>query len=131
MDGEIGKLVDMIESDGADTPLDAIAAISKRFGDIEGASKIKSEVSKARSAIKAKKPNPEKAIKALDKAQELYDEQKAWRTEATATLAQPIAEYEQTIRSTIGIRQQSKLTKKQALYVARCDAGHRDISLNF
>ena len=131
MDGEIGKLVDMIESDGADTSLDAIAAISKRFGDIEGASKIKSEVSKARSAIKAKKPNPEKAIKALDKAQELYDEQKAWRTEATATLAQPIAEYEQTIRSTIGIRQQSKLTKKQALYVARCDAGHRDISLNF
>ena len=131
MAGEIGNLKALIESNGVDAPLDTIAAVSKKFGNIEGASKIKSEVSKARKAIKAKKPNPEKAIKALDKAQKLYDEQKGWRTEATATLAQPIAEYEQSLRSTIGIRQQSQLTKKQALFVARCDAGHRDISLNF
>jgi len=131
MADEIGKLKGMIESDGVDSSLDDIAAVSARFGIIEGASKIKSEVAKARRALKAKKPNAEKAIKALDKAQELYDEQKDWRAAATAKLAQPIADYEQTIRSTVGIRQQSKLTKKQALYVARCDAGHRDISLNF
>jgi len=131
MAGEIGKLRDMVETDGVGAPLDTIAAVSKQFGNIEGASKIKSEVSKARKALKAKKPNPEKAIKALDKAQKLYDEQKGWRSAATAALAQPIAEYEQSIRSSIGIRQQSKLTKSQALFVARCDAGHRDISLNF
>lgn len=128
---EIGKLKEMVESQGLETPLDTIALVSKQFGNIEGASKIKSEVSKARKALRAKKPNVEKAIKALDKAQALYDEQKDWRSAANATLAQPIAEYEQSIRSTIGIRQQSKLTKKQALFVARCDAGHRDISLNF
>ena len=54
-----------------------------------------------------------------------------WRTEADNSLAAPVAEYEEAIRSTIGIRQQSRLSKDQALYVAACDADHRDISLNF
>ncbi len=131
MASEIGKLRALVETSGVDAPLDTFAAISKQFGNIEGASKIKSEVSKARKALKAKKPNPDKALKALDKAQKLYDEQKDWRREATTALAQPIATYEESIRSSIGIRQQSKLTRKQALFVAKCDAGHRDISLNF
>jgi len=54
-----------------------------------------------------------------------------WREKAQTAIGPQLAEYEQTIRSTIGIRQQSNLSKDQALYVAACDAGHRDISLNF
>jgi tripartite ATP-independent transporter DctM subunit len=131
MENEISTLKALVESEGLDTPLETIAAVSKQFGEIEGASKIKSEVAKARKALRAKKPDAEKALKALDKAQSLYDEQKEWRQAAVQSLSQPIAEYEQSIRSNIGIRQQSKLSKEQALYVAKCDAGHRDISLNF
>ena len=35
------------------------------------------------------------------------------------------------MRETIGIRDQAKLTKEQALFVAKCQANHRDVSLNF
>jgi len=64
-------------------------------------------------------------------AQQEYDEQMQWRGAAESEIASSIAQYESTIRTTIGARQQSKLSREQALYVAACDAGHRDISLNF
>ena len=39
--------------------------------------------------------------------------------------------YEQAIRGTIGLRLQKRLAKTEALYVAACTSGHRDISLHF
>ena len=35
------------------------------------------------------------------------------------------------IKNNIGLRLQSRLTKEQAKFVARCNSIHRDISLNF
>jgi len=35
------------------------------------------------------------------------------------------------ITETLGARQQQRLSRDQALYVAACDAAHRDLSLNF
>jgi tripartite ATP-independent transporter DctM subunit len=131
LDSEIAKLVDHVESNPPEASIDLLADASKLFGDVRGASKIKSEISRARKALRSKKPSVEKALTALAKAQNEYDEQMVWRAQAAAELAQPVAEYESAIRSTIGVRQQSKLTRDQALYVASCDAGHRDISLNF
>jgi len=90
---------------------------------VEGASKIKSQISKARKALKAKKPNAEKATKTLAAAEEEYLSELQWREQAQAAIGTEIATYEETIRSTIGIRQQQKLSKDQALYVASCDAG--------
>jgi len=107
-----------------------VKELSDQFREIEGASKIKSHLSKARRALKAKTPKKEKALKELDKAITLYGEQKAWRAQATALLS-PLASYEETIRSTIGIRQQKRMTHEQALYVAACNSGNRDVSLNF
>ena len=34
-------------------------------------------------------------------------------------------------KNNIGLRRQSKLTKEQAKFVARCNSVHRDVSLNF
>jgi len=129
--GEFETLQNLISNSGGDAVIDELAASAKRFGEVEGASKIKSEISKARKALRAKKPDPAKAAEALVKAQQEYDSELDWRNNAQASVGTQIAEYEKTIRSTIGIRQQSKLEKDQALYVAACDADHRDISLNF
>ncbi len=129
--GEFQMLNELIVNASAEDVIDELAASSKRFGKVEGASKIKSHIAKARKALKAKKPKPEKAIDALEKAQQEYQSEIQWREKAQAAFGSQIAEYEETIRGTIGVRQQSKLTKDQALYVAACDAGHRDISLNF
>ncbi|OED39050.1 C4-dicarboxylate ABC transporter permease [Chromatiales bacterium (ex Bugula neritina AB1)] len=108
-----------------------IAALAKKFGQVEGASKIKSAVSKARSALKAKKPNKKKAIKSVGKAIAAFEKELAWRIPAKETLNASLKIYQQAISGSIGIRQQSKLSREQALFVARCSAEHRDISLNF
>ena len=131
MGGEFQVLRDMINNGDAETTIDELAASSKRFGDIEGASDIKSHISDARKALRAKNPSVEKAIEALDDAEEEFQSEISWREQATEAIGPQIADYENMISSNIGIRQQSKLTKKQALGVAACDAGHRDISLNF
>lgn len=131
LEGSIQALRTQIENSEPAEGIPAIEALSAQFSDVDGASKIKSGLSKARRALKAKKPSLEKALKQLDAAQQEYDEQMVWRSRAETDIAPAIASYEQTIRGTIGARQQSRLTREQALHVAACDAGHRDISLNF
>ncbi|WP_162652012.1 TRAP transporter large permease subunit [Lentilitoribacter sp. Alg239-R112] len=119
---EDNQPVDMVEP---------LAALAKKFGDVAGADKVKSAISKARRAIKARKPNKEKALKEIAKAVKLYDEQIEWRKAGVTNILPKLGEYEQSIRHNIGIRQQPKLTREQALSVAGCLSDHRDISLNF
>ena len=42
-----------------------------------------------------------------------------------------IKSFDNSIKNTIGLRLQEKLTKEQAKYVAACKSKHKDISLNF
>ena len=67
----------------------------------------------------------------MDKAIQLYEEQKIWREQASDVLLPAMTSYESMIRNTIGIRQQKRLTHEQALYVAGCNSGNQDVSLNF
>ncbi len=120
-----------IETEEPMSLLEPIKALSAEFNDIEGASKIKSAVSKARSSLRKKKPNQEAALESMDKAIALLAEEKEWRVKAQAELGDQLSEYEQSIAGSIGIRQQDRLTRDQALYVAGCNAHHRDLSLNF
>ena len=60
-----------------------------------------------------------------------YDAQLVWRKRAVVELLPGLQQYDATIRDTIGLRQQPRLPREQALFVAACNAGHRDISLNF
>ncbi|MFK7856454.1 MAG: TRAP transporter large permease subunit [Granulosicoccus sp.] len=120
----------MATNEAADL-LDPLQELSSQFGDIDGASKIKSAVSKARSALKKKKPNPESAMKSMDKAMVEYEKEMQWRNEAEPALSTALADYEKQMRGSIGIRQQDKLDREQALFVAACSSNHRDISLNF
>ncbi|MGY9053604.1 MAG: C4-dicarboxylate ABC transporter permease, partial [Rhodobacterales bacterium] len=92
---------------------------------------IKSAISKARRALKSRTPNKEKAQKELDKAISAYQKQEEWRTRGETYILPKLSKYESTMRKTIGIRDQAKLTKKQALFVAKCQSGYRDVSLNF
>ena len=57
--------------------------------------------------------------------------QVAWRTAAEAALVSELNAYLAAIADTLGSRQQAKLTRDQALFIAGCNAVHRDISLNF
>jgi hypothetical protein len=111
--------------------IDRIEAVEKAFSEVAGTKETKGLLAKARRALKGKTPNPEEAAQFLSDAAAAYDKDLAWRKRADAGLKNGLAQYDAAIRDTIGLRGQSRLPREQALFVASCSAGHKDISLSF
>ncbi|MEM6423183.1 MAG: C4-dicarboxylate ABC transporter permease, partial [Pseudomonadota bacterium] len=106
--------------------------VESLIGEVEGARDIRSGVSGARRDIDDDTPNYEDADGEMAEALEAFEREVAWRTQAVeAGLPAALAEYQAAISDTIGLRQQPRLPQRQALFVASCSSGHRDISLNF
>ena len=120
-----------IMSTPEDEAQELVNELSKVFGKVEGADDVKKALGKARKALKSKTPDREKALEAYDDAVAAYEAQLAWRAEADAKLRSGLNTYLDGIRDTLGIRQQARFTRDQALEMASCTAYHRDISLNF
>lgn len=108
-----------------------LADLSRAFNKVAGAGAIKSAISKARRAVKSNTPNKEKAQKQLDKAISLYLDQVEWRAKAEADIAPGLVVYTESLQTTLGLKNQNKFTREQALFVASCVSDHRDVSLNF
>jgi len=111
--------------------IEAIQAVESQFSGVAGASPIKSNISKARRALRGKKYDPEQAHKELAKALDIFAKEMAWRTKARDLLSTGLKEYDEAIKETIGLRSQERLTDDQAGDIASCLSIHRDISLNF
>ncbi|MBL4750781.1 MAG: TRAP transporter large permease subunit [Amylibacter sp.] len=115
-------------------PADAVEQLkqlARKFSSVSGAGDIKSAISKARRAVKSKTPDKEKALGELDKAIALYKAQLQWRAKAEAEITPKLEAYTESLKSTLGLREQKKFNRKQALFVASCASDHRDVSLNF
>ena len=118
----------------AGAPADAVeplAALASKFSDVEGTRVIKSALSKARRAVKSRTPKVDKALAELDKAIADYEGQTLWRAKAEADIAPALIRYNEALKTTLGIREESHFTRDQALFVASCVSDHRDVSLNF
>ena len=111
--------------------VDPLEQLADQFGEIEGAGDIKSAISKARSAMRKNTPDTDAAMESIDNALEEYTAQMQWREAAESALLADLSEYEAVTKDTIGIRQQDRLSREQALSVAACSTHHRDLSLNF
>ena len=125
---EVSKVIDTMQPARA---IEAIQAFEKETAEVSGASKVKSALAKARRALKNKEPDVEKAKEELAKAIALYEGQTGWREAAKGEITEGLASYERVLRDTVGMRQQQKMSREQALSVAACQSDHRDISLNF
>ncbi|MGI9355800.1 MAG: TRAP transporter large permease subunit, partial [Rhizobiaceae bacterium] len=125
---EVSKVIDTVQPARA---IEAIQAFEKETGEVSGASKVKSALAKARRALKNKEPDVEKAKEEFAKAIALYEGQTGWREAAKGEITAGLAGYERVLRDTVGMRQQQKMSREQALSVAACQSDHRDISLNF
>ena len=110
---------------------DEVKAFGDAIGEVEGTSKVKSAVNRARRALRARSFDTAKALEELEKGRELFAAQLEWRASAEGPTTDTVLEYERVLSETIGTRQQERMTREQALFVANCSAGHRDISLNF
>ena len=60
-----------------------------------------------------------------------FEAELEWRRRAERELKPGLDAYAAAIQDTIGLRGQPRLPTEQALYVASCSSGHRDISLSF
>ncbi|QFS83660.1 Sialic acid TRAP transporter permease protein SiaT [Roseivivax sp. THAF40] len=105
--------------------------VERMVGDVAGGNDIRGLLSDARREIDARTPNAERALEYIAEAQEMIAAELAWRSRAQNELLPELEAYDQAIQGTIGLRQQPRLPKEQALFIASCNAEHRDISLNF
>lgn len=114
-----------------------IKGIESQLSNIKGSRAIKSKITKARRAFK--KAKDELAlIEARDKAMayyrdavSAYEKESKWRNKASTGLKEKLASYDNSLRKTIGLRLQKRLTDDQAKDVAACLSHHRNISLGF
>ena len=125
---------------GLDAKLDSLTAeeftdelqeLRSAVGEIEGVSDIRSALNDARKAMRGASADPAAAREAIGTALELLAAEVAWRQSAAQSVLPGLEEYYEAVRNSISIRGQDKLTRDQALFVASCNSGHRDISLNF
>ena len=131
LDAELVALRERMPSAPPEEMVDALADMAKAVGDIEGTRDIRSDISSARRALRARQPDPAKALEEYDNALKKYREELVWRQRAKTELLAELESYEGAIRDTIGLRQQPRMPRKQALELVGCTAEHRDISLYF
>ena len=121
----------IIENEQPDSAMKRIKDIESSLGSIEGASSIKSKISKARRALKGKNPKPEKALKQWQLGMSVYYKETEWRQQAVNELARPLDNYELLLKDSIGLRLQKKLSLEHGKSVSACKSSHEDISLFF
>ena len=131
LEGELLAMRERINQQDAAQTTVALKGLAKQFSGIKGAENIKSKISKSRRALGKKKPKVEKAQKLFDQGIQEFNRQMIWRDRAQSELYPSLVQYEEVIRGTLGVRQQTKMPEELALYVAACNSRHRDISLHF
>ena len=105
--------------------------LADAFGDVAGSDSVRKELNRARRSLR-RRPDIEKALASFDKAVAAYEKQVKWRSAADeADLSVGVGRFEAALRDTVGLRQQPKMDRDQALYMAACQANHRDLSLQF
>ena len=131
LEQQLTALETVIVNEPAKVAMDRIKQSEKALGKVAGTSAIKSKLSKARRAIKGRKPKPEKAIQLLKEGLTLYAAEVDWRRRASVENAPALAAYDNAIKNSIGLRLQRRLPDDQVKEVAACQSIHRDYSLQF
>ena len=105
--------------------------VSKKAGQVLGTSEFKSKLSKAIRELKKKNVKEEKVNKNLDAALKEIVELYNWVSISKGPLEISLKTYLDKTKGSLGIRAQDRFNKDLALYLASCNANHRDLSLSF
>ena len=103
----------------------------RKYRDVKGTSEFKKNVSKAIKELKKKKVKEDRVEKSLEKARKEINDLEVWVLGSKTTLASSLETYLDKTKTTLGVRAQPKFQKELALYLASCNANHRDLSLYF
>ena len=131
LEDSILNLKQQILNESKKEGMSKIKSIEKILNEITGAELIKEKLSKSRRALKKDDADIDKINNLIEDANEIYIYEKLWREKAEKELLPQLIKFDESIKDTIGLRLQEKLTKEQAKFVAACRSVHTDISLNF
>jgi tripartite ATP-independent transporter DctM subunit len=123
-------LAEFIKADRETLP-QRLAALRTRSADVPDGREIAALLATAERAVTQRPIDMRQGYQALAQAVAASEAQLDWRRRASEAVRPGLVAYDAAIRDTIGIRSQPRLPEEQALFVARCSASHRDISLNF
>ncbi len=129
--GELEGLNGIINSQTPQQAADKLAVLLKTLGAIPATNDVRSELSKARRALRGRPPNKDNALAAVTAALSKFELDVAWRQRAARDVLPALRRYDEAIRDTIGLRKQPRLPHQTAVAIAGCLAYHRDISLQF
>ena len=128
---DLDALAKRIETDPPGRAMASIQSLERMLGELEGAGEIRKKLAEARRALKGDAPDRQSSLVRLADAQALHATEMVWRERAAAEIHAGLDTYHEAIRDSIGLRSQARLSTEQAMQIARCQAVHRDISLQF
>ena len=128
---EYYSVLDNIKDEEKEEAIKQLGGLIKKYRDVKGSSDFKKNVSKAIKELKKKKVKEDRVSKSLDKASKDISELETWVLASKANLEAPLEIFLEETKTTLGVRAQPKFQKELALYLASCNANHRDLSLNF
>ena len=128
---EIKELKYSINNKDYENSISIIDSLFEKVGEISGTDEFANKLDDLISVIDNEEIDEEKLLSASSETFVLFDKEVYWREEANKNLLPELMKYNEVIKHNIGLRLQSRLTKDQAKFVARCNSVHRDISLNF
>lgn len=131
LEPELKDLAEAIENEPQNDAELTVKSLLDRVSGLDATGDVRAALSDSRRALRAKSYEPEKAIEALGVAMAAYAVQMNWRRAAETTLSLGLNSYLSELSNTIGARQQPRLSRAQALYLASCNAAHRDLSPYF
>ena len=128
---EIKELKYSINNKEYENSISIIDSLFEKIGEITGTDEFANKLDDLISVIDNDEVDEEKLLSASSETFTLFDKEISWREDANKNLLPELMKYNEVIKHNIGLRLQSRLTKDQAKFVARCNSVHRDISLNF
>ncbi len=131
LETDLVALRDFIEAESPDAGLEAIDAPQLALDKLAETHRITSKLSRAKRALRGVTPDKADAVAQVNLAIEALRAEIEWRQRAARDLRDELESYNKTIRLTIGMRMQERLTDDQAESIADCLSVHRDLTLNF
>ena len=131
IDVQIRSLPAMIATAPAAEVAERTQAMERALNAVPGSAELRAELTKIRRALTRRTPDTERARRDADTLVAASATETRWRQQAEAGLLPLIAALEEAARTNVGLREQSRFPREQALWIASCNSGHRDISLRF
>jgi len=128
---DVNNLKSNISNEDYENSISIIDSLFEKIGEISGTEEFANRLDDLYSLLDSEEKELNKISDSSSEVFTLYDKELKWRKDAAVNLMPELEKYNLVIKHNIGLRLQSRLTKDQAKFVAKCNSIHRDISLNF